>query len=105
MADRKRKARRAPGLPTSSPTSKGKAKGTPDGPLDRERTEALADVALARGAAVIDYALGLVAVPDLVLAQGFANGLPVPATVRLERPDGRAVSLYRWPIPTREVAR
>ena len=106
MADRQGDPRRGRATGAGGLSGQGDhRKRTADQRLDQGRAEVLADLALDRGVPIIDGRLGVVAVPDVVIAQGFANGLPTPASVRLERADGRTVALYRWPLPAREVAR
>lgn len=68
-----------------------------DGSVE-QRLYAAADEALATGKPVeVD---DLMVVPDIRILEGLSNGLePPPATWRLERPDGRSVSVYRIPRP------
>lgn len=57
--------------------------------------EGLADAALAQGQIV--GACGVLAVPDVILVEGHANGLTAPQTFILVRPDGRYVAFFREP--------
>lgn len=56
-----------------------------------------ADEALADGQPVIVKELGILVVPDVVMAEGQANGQQTPATRSYRRADGRNVYLYEWP--------
>ena len=59
----------------------------------------LADEALGSGksAAGLVGGVAMVAVPDVVIAQGAANGLAAPDTLMLEREDGRMVYFFLDP--------
>lgn len=66
-------------------------------PEERQRVEALADLAFESGAVVIDPVLDLAVVPDVVLVEGIANGHEIDTPTRLRRADGREVAVYRAP--------
>jgi|GEM_PF-2773008 len=69
----------------------------------KKRLEAMADRALASGTSVVEG--GIIAVPDVVEAEGMANGLGIlPATWRVRRDDGREVRFYRVPNKAKEQA-
>jgi hypothetical protein len=69
--------------------------GGKDGPSDVYVK--LADEVLATNAVAADYAAGILAVPDVIVAEGVANGNAAPASWRLNRADGRSVTFYRIP--------
>jgi hypothetical protein len=60
---------------------------------------ALADEALSTDRIAVGWAGGqyIMAVPDVVLAEGLANGKPTPESLTVERADGRTVTFYRMP--------
>lgn len=62
-----------------------------------ERIETAADAALATGGLEALPQLGICVVNDVLIAEGVANGHPVPATFQLRRSDGRSVSIYTIP--------
>jgi hypothetical protein len=55
----------------------------------------LADKALASGRATGCPDCPVVAVPDVVIVEGLANGDTVPETYKLIRDDGRIVHVFR----------
>lgn len=68
---------------------------------------AAADHALALGETVVVPWEGteMVVIPDVVAAEGEANGLPpLPPTIRLVRLDGRSVRMFRLPTAAERTA-
>jgi len=69
------------------------------------RRAALADVALDTGDIMVDLPTELVYVPDMVIAEGAANGHTVPDdSAVLQRDDGRAVYVFAVPDTWRRAA-
>lgn len=97
----------APGRSDEHDGGRGRAEDTAAADLaaDPDHRMDLADRALASGSVIGCDCCGLLVAPDVILAEGVANGHPEPPpTLRLVRWDGRSVWIYRLPDPV-EVAR
>jgi len=58
---------------------------------------AMADAVLATGEPVVCESCGIVVVPDLMVLEAVANGEESPNTWRIQRGDGREVSIFALP--------
>lgn len=67
-------------------------------PEERQRVEALADLAFEHGMVVVDPVSGFAVVPDVVLVEGIANGHGIDKTPRPRSADGREAAVYRAPL-------
>lgn len=66
---------------------------------DQTAFEQLADIALSADsmAAGVIGGRDIIAVPDLILVESYAQGLRLPAAPTLRRADGREVKFYALP--------